>query len=263
MTDRVDLGDITLYRGDCLEVIQTLESESVDAVIADPPYNVGKDYGETLDRRKDYREWCEKWITQSFRVTRDIGIVSVKNIVRNLPIMFAEMDKHGDLINQVIWRNVSANHNKRSFWNAYESILIYSADEFYTFNTYAQTQEVSKPSWSKERRERQKNQMRDIWDDIKNVYSGSVNHPEVIHADDGTMKKAHPCQQPIDLPKRIIEFFTKEDYIVLDPFMGSGTTGVACVQTGRRFIGIEIDQKYFDIAVKRIEKAQLQIRMEL
>jgi DNA modification methylase len=61
----------------------------------------------------------------------------------------------------------------------------------------------------------------------------------------------------------IIERATRERELILDPFMGSGTTGVACVQTGRRFIGIEINEKYFDIAVKRIKQAQLQIRMDI
>lgn len=235
-----------------------MESGSVDAVITDPPYNIGKKYGSGIDNREDYRSWCSDWIYECFRVVSPCGIVALKNISRHIPLMFAEMEKHGTLINQVIWRNVSANHNKRSFWNAYESILIYSKSSDYVFNTYAQTQEVSKPSWSKERRARQKNQLRDIWDDIKNVYSGSVRHPEVILAGDGSYKKAHPCQQPTDLPKRLIVFFTNDGATVLDPFLGSGTTGVACVQTRRNFIGIEIDEEYYHIAKKRIAEAQQQ-----
>ena len=73
----------------------------------------------------------------------------------------------------------------------------------------------------------------------------------------------HPSQKPIDLLLRLINDFTKEGDTILDPFMGSGTTGVACVQTGRNFIGIEIHKPYFEIAEKRIAEAQLQMRMPI
>ena len=73
----------------------------------------------------------------------------------------------------------------------------------------------------------------------------------------------HPCSKPINVLKWIIERGTRVGDTILDPFMGSGTTGVACVQTGRNFIGIEIEPKYFAIAEKRIAEAQLQMRMEI
>ena len=73
----------------------------------------------------------------------------------------------------------------------------------------------------------------------------------------------HPTQKPVALYEYLIRTYTNEGDTVLDIAMGSGTTGVACVQTGRNFIGIEIDKGYFDIAEKRIKEAQLQIRMEI
>ncbi len=76
-------------------------------------------------------------------------------------------------------------------------------------------------------------------------------------------KEQHPTQKPVELAAHFIRLHTTTDEIVLDPFMGSGTTGVACAQTGRRFIGVEIDPKYFEIACKRIEAAQAQLRLPL
>ena len=67
----------------------------------------------------------------------------------------------------------------------------------------------------------------------------------------------HPSQKPINLMKKLVSEFTEEGQTILDPFMGSGTTGVACVQTGRKFIGMEISEDYYNIAKKRIENAQL------
>lgn len=77
-----------------------------------------------------------------------------------------------------------------------------------------------------------------------------------------SLGRKHPHEKPVSLIKHIIDKLPK-DITILDPFMGSGTTGVACVQTGRNFIGIEIEPKYFEIAEKRIKEAQLQIRMEI
>ena len=69
------------------------------------------------------------------------------------------------------------------------------------------------------------------------------------------VEKKHTCPKPITVMESVTTRYTELDSVVLDPFMGSGTTGVACVKTGRKFIGIELDRGYFDIAVKRIEKA--------
>lgn len=76
-------------------------------------------------------------------------------------------------------------------------------------------------------------------------------------------ERFHPTQKPVKLIRQIIEDYTHEGDTVLDPFMGSGTTGVACVQTGRNFIGIEIDPTYFAIAERRIREAQMQLRLPL
>jgi site-specific DNA-methyltransferase (adenine-specific)/modification methylase len=90
-----------------------------------------------------------------------------------------------------------------------------------------------------------------------------VQHGGAINADGANMPRYHPTQKPIKLMRRIIEDLTKPGDVICDPFMGSGTTGVACVQTGRNFIGIEIDPGYFAIAKRRIEEAQMQLRMPL
>ena len=88
-------------------------------------------------------------------------------------------------------------------------------------------------------------------------------HGGVVNADGGNAPRVHPTQKPISLMKRMLYDYTDEDDTILDPFMGSGTTIVAAIQTGRKAIGIEIDPTYFEIAEKRIRQAELQIRMEI
>lgn len=90
-----------------------------------------------------------------------------------------------------------------------------------------------------------------------------IQHGGAVNADGANQPRLHPTQKPVALMTHILQDVTSEGWTVLDPFMGSGTTGVACVQTGRRFIGVEIEEKYFNIAVKRIQEAKMQLRMEL
>ncbi len=87
-----------------------------------------------------------------------------------------------------------------------------------------------------------------------------IQHGGVINADGPNIKRVHPTQKPVALMRRIINDYTEPGDLILDPFCGSGTTGVACVQTGRRFIGIEIDEGYADIARARIANAAEQAR---
>ena len=91
-----------------------------------------------------------------------------------------------------------------------------------------------------------------------------VMHGGVVNADSiygNNEKRFHPTQKPVKVIRRIIEKYTRQGDTILDPFMGSGTTGIACVQTGRNFIGIEIEPKYYGIAEKRIKEAQMQLRL--
>jgi DNA modification methylase len=91
----------------------------------------------------------------------------------------------------------------------------------------------------------------------------SIKRPAKIYRRRFVMGKVHPAQKPVELMTWILSNYTNPGDTILDPFMGSGTTGVACVQTGRNFIGIEIDPGYFAIAEKRIAEAQLQVRMQI
>jgi len=90
-----------------------------------------------------------------------------------------------------------------------------------------------------------------------------VQHGGAVNADGAGDPRYHPTQKPVALMVRILNDLTDNTQTVLDPYMGSGTTGVACVQLGRKFIGVEISEEYFAIAKKRISEAQLQIRMPM
>jgi len=228
--------------GDCIEIIKKFPNECIDMVFADPPFNVGKKYGSTNDKKDCYYEWCELWIEECFRVLKPTGTFYLMTLTRHLEKIYPMLGSRGVFINQVCWRNVSANHSKRGFWNSYQPILIYGKSKKYIFNTYAQTRPILAKNlrWGGYSTE-PKGQLLDYWDDIPFVYAGSIAHKEAI-LEPGTNKKMHPTQMPIALAIRAIVFSTNEGAVVLDPFCGSGTVPIACIRTNRHFIGTEIEK---------------------
>lgn len=249
---------ISVFNSDCLELLSNTESETVDMVFADPPFNVGIKYKGYKDNNIDYKEWCEQWIAECFRVLKPTGTFYLMTIDRHLEWKMPIMAKYGSFINLVKWKNVSANHDKNRFWNATQPIMVYGKTENYKFNTYAQTRTKDKMimSWNKDRAENAKFQLLDYWDDIPLVYAGSIKHKEAI-LEPGTCKKAHPCQMPEMLPGRAILFSTDENDTVFDPFTGSGTTAMACKKLNRKFIGSEISEEYFNLIKSRLDVPQL------
>jgi site-specific DNA-methyltransferase (adenine-specific) len=246
---------IQIYKKDCLEFIKGLKSESIDLVFADPPFNVGIKYKGYIDNISTYQNWCATWIDECFRVLKSTGTFYLMTIDRHLEWKMPIMAKHGSFINLVKWKNVSANHDKNRYWNATQPIMVYGKTNQYKFNTYAQTRNADQMimSWNKDRAKNAKFQLLDYWDDIPLVFAGSIKHKEAI-LEHGTNKKAHPCQMPEMLPGRAILFSTEVNDIILDPFMGSGTTAIACKKLNRNFIGCDISEAYFKLTQKRIKE---------
>ena len=206
-------GDVTLYLGDCLDILPTLAAGSVDAVVTDPPYGIKINNSNRLSKSRGFGD--ETWDEE--RLTNHISAIYDKYY--NLPM--------------VIWGG----------------------------NYYADVLPVSRGwlIWDKVNDRRDFGEAELAWTNRNDVIRIYEKWP--IKIDNG---KIHPTQKPIEVIKWCMEYMhLPSGLFVFDPFMGSGTTGVACVQTGRKFIGIEIDPKYFEIAKKRIEAAQQQIRMPI
>lgn len=228
--------------GDCIELMRELPDNKVDLVFADPPFNVGKDYGcYTNDNRPDYFDWCKEWIFECFRVLKPTGSFYHMNLVRNLSRLLPMMDEHGELRNLIPWRNVCSWGSKRSFYSKYQPIMFYTKTNDYTFNTYAQREPLTK-RWGKTSGKIQ-GQMGDMWMDIPFVWAGSIHHPEAI-LKPGTNSKLHPAQMPVKLVERAILFSTDEYDTVLDPFLGIGTSLEAGRRTNRNVIGFEINPQW-------------------
>lgn len=203
--EKVEIGNATLYRADCMEVIPTLGH--VCAVVTDPPYGIGAAKGSHSNLKMEDESWDDKPISDE--------------VLRLLL-------KTGN--NQIIW---GGNYYRMPptrgflFWDKHPMPPSYAAGE------YAWTSiNMNAAKWC-----------------------GKVGYETPVKDRD------HPTQKPVGLMAWCISKLPQETETILDPFMGSGTTGVAAMDQGKKFIGIEYSRKYFAIACRRIERAQDQGRL--
>lgn len=250
-----------IIQGDALDILRGFPEATFDLIFADPPYNIGKKYKNDRDRipPEEYYAWCGEWIFEGYRVLKDSGSFYLKTIPRHLKRLFPLM--RGEFVNQIIWRNVSSYRNVVSFWTGYEPILFFAKTPQYKFNRYAQRRINGDLNirWTYDEGDAQ-GQLLDIWDDIPFVFTGSVKHPEAI-LEKGSNRKLHPCQMPIALARRAIEFSTDYGDLVLDLFSGSGSTAVAAVETNRESVSIEIESTYIELIKRRLGEAQIGLKL--
>ena len=236
------MSEIKLFKGDALEILKHLEAKSVNLIFADPPYSLsGENYltcksGKiakcdkgSWDQIENIYEFNEKWIKECIRVLKDNGTIWISGTLHNHPSIGVVLKKLNLwIINDIIWFKPNAPPliQKNRFVLPTELIWVSGKSKQYYFN-YEMAVRLNNGK-----------QMRNLWE-----------IPAERH------KTPHPTEKPEKLLERIILIGSKEGDVILDPFMGSGTTGVVAKRLNRDFIGIEIDDKYFEIAQKRIEKA--------
>ena len=220
MSERWESGDVTLYLGDCLEILPTLAGGSVDAVVTDPPYGIARGKGQINKARG------KGFYSDAF----DDSPAYVRNVV--VPVIESLRNMCGCVVLTPGNKNMCAYPQPDSFGCFYQP----AASGLQVFgNVDAQ------PIFYYGRNRNPNMGKRLSW---------QVTEPPATNE--------HPCAKPQKAWKVLLCSVTRRGDTVLDPFMGSGTTGVACIQTGRKFIGIEIDEGYFEIAKRRIAEAQMQ-----
>ena len=230
---KIQIGDATLYLGDCMDILPTLDK--VDAVITDPPYGENTHANAKSNRGVGYGN---KAI--------DFSSMTAEQLDQVLVICGQKCSRW--FVSTMEWRHIAKfDIDPPSGW------------ELVRFGVWVKTNPM--PQISADRPSQG-------WEGIaymhsingeKKRWNGGGQHGNYIGplVTDG----AHPTGKPVLLFSNFVERFTDKSNIVLDPFMGSGTTGVAAIQMGRKFIGIEREPKYFDIACKRIEQASKQVDM--
>ena len=244
-----------IIKGDCVAALSKLPTNSVDVVFADPPYNLqlegelarpDQSVVDAVDDEWDqfasfeaYDAFTRAWLLAVRRVLKPNGTIWVIGSYHNIFRVGAIMQDLGFwVLNDVVWRkaNPMPNFRGRRFTNAHETMIWATStkkSKGYTFN-YDALKQANDGT-----------QMRSDW------YFPICSGGERLKDEDGN--KAHPTQKPEALLHRVLMSSSKPGDVVLDPFFGSGTTGAVAKRLARNFVGVEREQKYIDVATKRIE----------
>lgn len=246
-------GNFTLYNDDSFDLLKKLEPKSVDMIFADPPYflsgnGITCSGGKIVSVKKG--EWDEKisitekhnfnkkWIRLCKEVLKDNGTIWISGTMHNIYSIGMALEEEGfKIINNITWRklNPPPNISCRAFVHSTETIL-------WAIKDIKKTKHKFNYKLMKELNGNK--QMKDVWET-------SLTKP--------SEKKCgkHPTQKPIELLERIILASTDENDLILDPFNGSGTTGIVANRLKRKYIGIEKEKEYCELTKKRFETDQL------
>ncbi len=247
-----------VFQADCLEAMRAIPAGIVDLTITSPPYNIGKEY-ETPLELDQYVAWCESWLAEVHRVTRidgalwlNLGYIPVPGTAKALPLPYLLWNKSPFfLVQEVVWNYGAGVAGKTFLSPRNEKFLWYVKDERdYCFNLDAiRDPDVKYPHQKKNGKLRcntiGKNPS-DVWQIAKVTSGEDRSSPE---------RAPHPAQFPLDLVERIVLGFSDESDLVLDPFMGSGTTAEACIRQGRTVVGFEVNIDYCRYAAKRLKRS--------
>lgn len=256
-------NNFVLYNEDCLKILEQLPENSIDMVFADPPYNlsnggfsvyagqrvsVNKGEWDKSNGFEDDYSFHYKWLKACRRVLKPQGTLWVSGTYHSIYQCGHAIQSLGyHILNDISWfkPNASPNLSCRFFTASHETLIWARKDKKakHFFNYELMKNEL----WSEDFLKKPKSQMRSVWA-IGTPKSGEKKYGK------------HPTQKPLSLLQRIIIASTQKDDIVLDPFTGSSTTGIAAVTNDRKFIGIDTEKKYLDLSIKRVEELNRNLR---
>ncbi len=236
------MSNIEIRLGDVSELFKEVSDDSIDLIIADPPYNLGKDYGNTHDLKAfdDYLMFSRKWLSEAFRVLKKTGTLYVFMGVRFISYLYDIMDRELSMTfnSWITWHYTQGMGRKTGFSPRHDDILMFNKTAKFKFNLDA----VRVP----QKYYRERNNMRganpgDVWD-FSHVHYCNENRQD------------HPTQKPEGLMERMILASSDKGDTVLDPFAGSGTTPRVCQQLDRNCIAFEINPDYVRMIKDRLSK---------
>ncbi len=236
------MSQIDLRCGNAIELFKSLANESVDLIVTDPPYNLGKDYGNNHDLKgfDEYIIFTKKWLSEAKRVLKPNGIIYVFMGVRFISYLYDIMDRDLQLFfnSWVVWHYTQGLGKTRGFSPRHDDILVFTKGKDFIFNL----DDVRVP----QKYYRERNNMRganpsDVWQ-FSHVHYSNPNRQD------------HPTQKPEGIIERIVLASSNKGDLVLDPFSGSGTTLRVCQQLDRKAIGFELNPEYVAMTELRLSE---------
>jgi len=227
--------------GNSIEYLKNTSSNSVDLIIADPPYNLNKDYGNKSDSQnfEEYIKFTKNWTKEATRVLKPNGTLYAFMGFRFISYLYQilEQDNRLNFINWICWHYTQGIGKKKGFSPRHDDILMFSKGNNYTFNL----DDIRVP----QKYYRSRNNMRganpgDVWK-FSHIHYCQEN------------RQNHPTQKPEGLIERMVLASSNEGDLVIDPFSGSGTTLRVCQQLKRHCIGVEMNKDYVELTKKRLQ----------
>ena len=243
-------GSFGLIYDDTFNALKQFENKTFDMIFADPPYflsndgitcsggkmvSVNKGSWDTALSVKEKHEFNKKWIKECYRILNDTGTIWISGTLHNIYSIGMALEEEGfKIINNITWQKTNPPPNLacKTFTHSTETILWAKKDlkkNKYTFN-YELMKEINGNK-----------QMKDVW-------TTSLTKPSE------KKQGKHPTQKPLEILERIILASTKENDLVLDPFCGSSTTGVAAAKLNRKYIGIDNEKEYLELSIRRYKE---------
>jgi site-specific DNA-methyltransferase (adenine-specific) len=252
-----------VLHGDTLTILPTLATDSAQIIIADPPYNIGKDFGNNSDKQPlhEYLLWCDQWINECLRILKPNGTMFIYGFSENLALILSRVPYH---INRrwIIWHYTNKNVPSLNFWQrSHESIIVlWKTDKVFHRDDIreAYTEGFLNGAAGKERKA---TKGRFSKGDKKTTYTAHeggalprdvIKVPALAGGAGKNERVDHPTQKPLALCDKLIRSCKQEDGYVLVPFAGSGSECVAAKKIGLPFIGIELNADYVKLINERL-----------
>ncbi|MEP7233765.1 MAG: DNA methyltransferase [Ignavibacteriota bacterium] len=254
---KISLDRSSLYLGDIMNVLSVLPEKSIDLVVADPPYNTGRNFGNESDRQDkvQYENWTHEWVSKLPRVLSDTASVYLCCDWKQSALFESSLRKSGlHILNRITWKREKGRGAARNWKQNMEDIWFAVVKKTkYTFNlnevkvrkkVIAPYRENGKPKdWyvNSDGESERMTHPSNIWTDLTVPFWSMPENTE------------HPTQKPEALIERLIKASSNKGDLVLDLFSGSGTTSVVAQRLGRRYIGIEMNEDYLRLGLKRLK----------
>ena len=243
-------GSFELINDDTFNALEKFEEKTFDMIFADPPYflsnngitcsggkmvSVNKGNWDKSVSVKEKHQFNKNWIKECYRVLKDNGTIWISGTLHNIYSIGMALEEEGfKIINNITWQKTNPPPNLacKTFTHSTETILWARKDlkkNKYTFN-YDLMKELN-----------DNKQMKDVW-------TTSLTKPSE------KKQGKHPTQKPLEILNKIILASTKENDLILDPFCGSSTTGIAAIKLNRRYIGIDNEKEYLDLSIRRYQE---------
>ena len=242
-----------IFNQDVLEGIDSIPDDALDLIVADPPYCLGKDYGNNSDKlsSEEYLKWMQRWIDVVIPKLKDTGSFYIFLTWRYSPEIFSYLKSKLIMINEIIWdRKVpSMGGSTRSFTSVHDTIGFFAKSKKYFFDLDAvRIPYDAETKKARSRRIFEGAKWLELGYNPKDLWSVSRIHKQAPE------RENHPTQKPLEIIDRMVLASSPENGLVLDPFMGSGTTAISCMRNKRKFVGFEINSSYCEMIEQRIER---------